>query len=146
MQSFADNSGYEELRIGVVAKQKYMGLDPGKSWHISDHVTDNCAFFLCLNATHCGLRKGGTLGPRILPEGTTVREGGIVSMQLYDTSVRFWLSDHCTDSALSPSSPQGYLELSGLPSMSSEEFHFAVQFHNHADVVHHHVCMRAACM
>jgi len=134
LASFADRSGVEELRVGVVENSTYAGLRAGQSWHSRRGATNNCAFFLCCNAARSGLRTGGTMGPS---QTRTVREGGVITVQRVGTAVRFWLSEQCNEAPLSDSNPEGYLELEMQlpPGLADPDLQFAVQFHNHADAV-----------
>ena len=135
LRNFADGSGVEELRVGVVEKSAYTELPDGQSWHSSQGLTNTCAFFLCCNAQHSGLRVGNRKIGK--PQKQTAREGGVITVQCIGASLRFWLSENCMETPMSASVPDGYLELEmQLPStLADPDLHFAVQFHNHGDAV-----------
>ena len=133
LRSFTDGSGVEELRVGVLERRSYESMPDGQSWHSKDGLTNHCAFFLCCNAQHSDMRLGGQLGVPQRP----VRQGGVITVQRIGTSLRFWLSEKCTEAPMSDSTPDGYLELKMQlpPSLAYPDFHFAVQFFNHGDAV-----------
>ena len=135
LTSFADGSGVEELRVGVVENSTYAGLPAGRSWHSKDGLTANCAFFLCCKSAGSSLRAGG--GQVGKSQTRTVREGGVITVQRVGAAVRFWLSEQCNEAPVSDSNPEGYLELEMQlpPGLADPDLEFAVQFHNHADAV-----------
>ena len=126
----------EEMRMGVVAKGKYLAMPAGQSWHCKKgNTTKDCAFFLCCYASTVSLRRGGTIVSNLKASSA---EGSTLTVQLCrgdGLCVRFWLSEECAESAWSADNPCGYMELCKLPEEVAEDLSFAVQFHNHGDAV-----------